>query len=268
MSLPIKWSNFWIIIGIVVACVGLALLISFLINCGDRQAVSSSHDELVVVEARGGVLAPALGAWGQIADRGGCDRLPDGMSCDDGYWCNGFEQCISGWCVSGESPCETPCDEMHRTCAAECVFDEDCDDNIWCNGQEWCCTWENSDLHCEKYHCYDGPGPCGTPIWGVLTVCDCEFDLPCLDTCRPCREDVECDDGCWCNGRERCGREDEGRHWGICLHAVGSRPCGDDEVCQEEWMRCEPRIEPECRRDSDCEGLEVYCDENGKCQNF
>lgn len=253
----------WVVVVVATSC----LLGLFFCSCHcDYPRTTTSYDELVEAEARGGVLAPVLGAWGQIATRGACWSRPDGSTCDDGYWCNGVERCVAGWCVQGDPPCETPCDEMHQICAAECVFDSDCDDGIMCNGEEWCCTWEKSDLHCEKYHCYDGVSPCGTPIWGVLTVCDCEYDLPCFDVCRPCREDRECDDGCWCNGRERCGRKDEGHHWGICLKVPGSRPCGDGEVCQEEWMRCVP--EPECWRDADCTGLEEYCNEDGKCQKF
>ena len=189
-----------------------------------------------------------------------CLDMQDGDSCSDGLWCNGAETCQGGICKSGEPACDTPCDEEHRHCAEECVFDSDCDDGIQCNGQEWCCTWEKSDWHCEKYKCYSGVSPCGHPVWGVLTVCDQEWDI-----CRPCRADYECDDGCWCNGMERCGTEAEEHHYGVCLHAVGSHPCGEEEICIEEKHSCEPV--PECRRNSDC-GPEMWCDENGKCHSW
>jgi hypothetical protein len=189
-----------------------------------------------------------------------CRDRPDGDSCSDGLWCNGEETCQGGVCVPGEPPCDTPCDEMHRICADECVFDSDCDDGLWCTGAEWCCTREKADWHCEKYHCYPGVSPCGHPVWGVLTVCDREQDV-----CRPCQADEECDDGCWCNGMERCGTKADGHHYGVCLHAVGSNPCGDDEICNDEKHACEPA--PECRRDSDC-SPEMWCDENGKCQSW
>ena len=151
-------------------------------------------------------------------------------------------------------------DSQHRVCGAECVFDSDCDDGITCNGIDWCCTWGNVGRgFCEKYHCYSDPGPCGNPIWSVMTVCDCDWDDPCNDVCRPCRADYECDDGCFCNGEERCEN-------GLCLKVVGSRPCVQGETCMEEWMRCESTV-PECQRDADC-GVEEFCDENGKCQDY
>jgi hypothetical protein len=184
-------------------------------------------------------------------------------SCSDGLWCNGEETYQGGVCVPGEPPCEGPCDEMHRHCAEECVFDSDCDDGLECTGQEWCCTWEKSDWGCEKYRCYPGPSPCGSPVWSVLTVCDCLWDEPCYDTCRSCRADHECDDGCWCNGEEWCGRE--GNQAGLCLHVVGSRPCQGDQVCDEENRHCNDP--PECRQDSEC-GLEGWCDEYGKCHSW
>jgi len=195
-----------------------------------------------------------------------CRDKTDGTPCSDGRWCNGLEHCENEFCIAGKPTCTTPCDEQHRMCVAECVFDSDCDNGIQCDGEEWCCTWDNTDKGCEKYHCYATPSPCGQPIWSVLTVCDCDFDDPCYDTCRSCQADYECDDRCWCNGEERCGTKDEGINWGLCLHKIGSRPCLQDEVCNEEWRRCDPRIPPECRRDSDC-GLEGWCDENGKCHN-
>ncbi len=206
---------------------------------------------------------------------GFCTDKPDGTSCSDDLWCNGLEECYGGVCRAGEPACETPCDEEHRHCVdiGGCVYDSDCDDGIMCNGEEWCCTGDNTQFSCEKYHCYDSFSPCGQPIWGVMTVCGMDFceywpDEPCYDACRPCKADFECDDGCFCNGHERCGTEEEAHHWGICMHAVGSRPCQDGEVCEEEWQRCRP--EPDCWRDRDCDdGLYCntnFCDENGKCQ--
>lgn len=192
-----------------------------------------------------------------------CIDGQDGDSCSDGLWCNGEETCQGGVCMPGEPPCETPCDEIHRICAEECVFDSDCDDGLECTGKEWCCTWEKSDWGCEKYHCYPGPSPCGSPVWSVLTVCDCLWDEPCYDACRPCQADHECDDGCWCNGKEWCGKE--GSQAGLCLHVVGSQPCPQGKVCDEENRHCNDP--PECHRDFDC-GLEGWCDENGKCHNW
>ena len=186
----------------------------------------------------------------------------DGTPCDDGIWCNGMESCQDGICVDGDPPCSGPCDEIHKHCPAECAIDADCDNGIDCDGKEWCCTLEKTDWGCEKYYCYDGFSPCGQPIWGVFTVCDCDWDEPCNDACRPCQEDCECNDGIYCNGMERCGTEAEGNHWGICLHAVGSRPC-PNSLCNEEKRMCAP----ECISDRDCSS-EQWCDLNGKCQSY
>ena len=148
-----------------------------------------------------------------------------------------------------------------------CWVDDDCNDGVWCTGREWCCNQAALDygIQCNEGKCYTGVSPCGQPVASVLAVCDCLWDYPCNDTCRGCYDDIECDDNFFCNGRERCGTEAEGHHWGLCLHVPGSHPCKPDEYCYAEEQRCgEP---PECRRDSDCPGLEAWCDENGKCQD-
>jgi hypothetical protein len=188
-----------------------------------------------------------------------CLDRQDGDSCSDGLWCNGEETCQGGLCVPGEPACETPCDEMHRHCAAECVFDSDCDDGLWCTGQEWCCTWENSELDCQKYHCYQDFSPCGAPLWAPLAICD-----KTTDTCRGCYSDEECDDGLYCTGVERCSTMFP---WQGTCYAHTPPPCIEDPdlVCDEEAMKCVTR--PECRADSDCD-LEEWCDENGKCQSY
>jgi hypothetical protein len=49
------------------------------------------------------------------------------------------------------------------------------------------------------------------------------------------------------------------------LHVPYSSPCSDQEFCIEEKRSCEPV--PECWRDSDC-GPEMWCDENGKCNQY
>ena len=204
---------------------------------------------------------PCLGGVGLVHRQSilVCQDKQEGDSCSDGLWCNGEETCRAGVCVSGQPPCETPCDEVHRHCAAECVFDSDCDDGIWCTGEEWCCTWENSELGCEKYHCYPGQGQCGPKMWAPYAICDTT-----TDTCRGCYTAEECDDGLYCTGREVCSTT---YPWqGVCLHAQELPPCvGDNELCDEEWDRCYEAL-PECEWDYQC-GPERFCDQTGKCQD-
>ena len=148
-----------------------------------------------------------------------------------------------------------------------CADDWDCRDRIWCNGAEWCCyDWRIATRGCQKNRCYAGISPCGIPMWEMDTICSIEFcdqwpNEPCHDECRNCRADFECDDGHWCNGRELC----VGGNWGYkaCQRNYADMPCPDIMLCHEEKHYCAP----ECLRDSQC-GLEQYCDENGKCQNY
>lgn len=158
---------------------------------------------------------------------------------------------VRQWCLK---------DEMHKICAAECVFDSDCDDGIWCNGQEWCCTWENSTRCKEKYICHKGESQCGPKMWAPLAICDED-----TDTCRGCYTAEECDDGYFCTGRERCSTM---YPWqGVCLRADELPPCiGENELCDEENDRCYFAI-TECEYDYQC-GSEEWCDQTGKCQKL
>ncbi len=50
-----------------------------------------------------------------------CEAVPanEGLSCDDGIFCNGTETCSAGTCVSSGDPCAPLfCDETTRTCTA------------------------------------------------------------------------------------------------------------------------------------------------------
>ena len=149
-----------------------------------------------------------------------------------------------------------------------CWLDDDCNDGIWCTGREWCCSPRgHSTWNCEIGKCQPGLSPCGQPISSVLAICDKEYD-----TCRGCYTDEECNvdtrytsvNWDWCGGPRRCGGSDEGHHYGICLSA-GSFPCEWYEDCDHEAQTCNPQ--PECRYDNDC-GLEMWCDENSKCQEY
>lgn len=94
---------------------------------------------------------------------------------------------------------------------------------------------------------------------------------PVIETCTPegmdstlgeaCATDQDCDDGCYCNGVERCEA-------GACV--AGADPCPDEvdctaDVCLEEANRCfhEPQHEL-CSNGNACDGIEI-CDLANGC---
>ena len=70
-----------------------------------------------------------------------CD---DNSDCDNGLFCDGAEQCVSGVCVVGDDPCDNDqtCNEGSDTCVGivepDCNDDSDCTDGVFCNGEETC----------------------------------------------------------------------------------------------------------------------------------
>ena len=89
-----------------------------------------------------------------------------------------------------------------------------------------------------------------------------------IEWCVPeCAENIECDDGLWCNGEETCDP------WFQCR--AGEDPCPDDgkfctgeESCDEAGDQCEIINLPDCSDDSEyCNGDE-YCNEGqNKCDH-
>lgn len=114
---------------------------------------------------------------------------------------------------------------------------------------------------------------------------DVWLPTPVIDTCTPegmdatlgesCAADSTCDDGCFCNGIERCEA-------GTCV--AGADPCVDEvdctvDACLEEANRCfhEPR-HVMCSNGDACDGLELcdliagcitgvppYCNDDDSC---
>ena len=137
--------------------------------------------------------------------------------CDDGLYCNGFENCVDGECRSGFAPCADGqfCDETIDICRDLCESGADCDDGLYCNGAESC--------NLETGECRPGTPPCETDLF-------CHEDaMSCTDLCSV---DAHCEDGLFCNGTETC---DTGT--GECQD--GQAPvCGDDEICDEDADAC------------------------------
>ncbi len=56
----------------------------------------------------------------------GCTFTNNTASCDDGFWCDGPDQCADGACVAvGPPPCASFCNEAMMACQ-ECASDTDC----------------------------------------------------------------------------------------------------------------------------------------------
>jgi len=177
--------------------------------------------------------------------------------CDDGFFCNGPEQCLNGFCSPSAGPscndgiaCTSDsCDEAADSCA-HAPIDASCQDGAFCNGQERC-----DDV----LGCVDGPDPF------------CDDDVPCTigscneaqDRCELFFDDAACADGQFCNGGEQCT-------------LLGCRPgtavaCDDligctDDFCDELNDRCDATgVEARCSDGLACSGVEV-CDEAFGCR--
>ena len=76
-----------------------------------------------------------------------------------------------------------------------------------------------------------------------------------VDADVECRSNVDCDDGLFCNGRERCR--------GVRCED-GDRPCGNG-ACNEARNRCEAdEPEPECVSNADCQDG-IFCNGFERC---
>lgn len=140
------------------------------------------------------------------------DLCITGQDCDDGVFCNGAENCVSGHCVPGDRPCapHEGCHENTDSCGP-CTADDQCADGVFCNGVE----------RCESGVCGSGSRPCAEEQ-------GCHEDT---DLCGPCDADDQCRDDLFCNGREVCLPS------GLCGHA--DEPCtGDCDTCDESSLTC------------------------------
>lgn len=144
--------------------------------------------------------------------------------CQDGFFCNGAERCVSGQCEPGQGPsCDDgvactvdECSEVLGACAAT-PSDAACDDGAFCNGQEVC----DPTLDCQP----------GTP--------------------------VGCDDGIACT-LDRCDEASRGCVSTIVdgdLDTFISTVCGGDD-CDDANAAVNPGATEQCadNLDNDCDG--------------
>ena len=155
---------------------------------------------------------------------------PNFTFCNDGLFCNGDDQCLSGQCTIHTNPpcagnqCRT-CNEISNTCVNRPNFSS-CDDGLFCNGADSC-------------------------LGGLCTVhinppCDgADGDGDCSETCNEATNSCtgndpngsSCNDGLFCNGNDTCSN-------GLCVGHSGD-PCpgadGDSdcsERCNELLNNC------------------------------
>ena len=148
---------------------------------------------------------------------------PDYSLCDDGVYCDGVDECISGTCTSnGTDPClpldvtdiycNTSCDETTDTCTANDPDATVCDDGIYCNGADTCtsgiCSTNAGDPCSGGSECQDVcTEEADTCLSALGTACSTDGEI--------CTDDV-------CNGL------------GFCVHIPDAT---NDSSCTVRGMR-------------------------------
>ncbi|MGD2110168.1 MAG: trypsin-like peptidase domain-containing protein, partial [Phycisphaerae bacterium] len=189
----------------------------------------------------------------EIWGAGGGPECTIPADCDDGLYCNGAEDCVSGSCVAGTPPncndgvgcTDDSCNEGTDSCD-NVPNDGSCSDGLYCNGAETC----HATLDCQSGtapNCNDGVG---------CTDDSCNEGT---DSCDNVPDDGNCDDGAYCNGAETC-------HATLDCQA-GSDPCVGFFGCDEINDLCVECFDNgDCDDGAYCNGAET-CDGLGVCQN-
>jgi hypothetical protein len=183
---------------------------------------------------------------------GECEAEPvsDHVACDDGSWCDGTNECISGDCVAvdGSEPCATGnscilpvCDEpdvgqIEGTCGTQILDQVSCNNSLYCDGPDTCYTGS----------CTSGPDPCNDLVVAECEVRSCDEDA---NECAPANapDYTLCVDDSKCNGEEVCldgdctpgvafCEDNNGCTTDICAENGGSPTCNyniadDGEPC-------------------------------------
>ncbi|MBI4719448.1 MAG: hypothetical protein HY763_16760, partial [Planctomycetes bacterium] len=228
-----------------------------------------------------------------------CDEDAD---CDDGWFCNGAEDCVGGRCRFSDWPCEfdETCNEEFDRCD-ECEEDEECEDDVPCTADSCeegrcrnlaqhadcddddACTDDlcnPSDAQADENGCVHSAVECPAG-----TVCDggecspapCTAAAGCDDN-DPCTHNVcarglcafttvDCDDGLFCTGVESCDPIT-----GECVS--GGDPCGASgalAVCDEATDSCADSgivctVDADCDDGAFCNGIETCDVETGDCE--
>lgn len=235
-----------------------------------------------------------------------CICVHNNDQCEDGNFCDGDNFCnaATDTCDEGPPPtCNAPlfcsiqyadcveCDDTHAcptqaepSCnssgvCVECTDPVQCQDTSFCNGQESCdgsgVCQNGTPISCTK-NCFRGTSPgavCtsnGTCGSGGICVGFCsELRLQCVQ----CHEDVDCDNGVFCDGVETCvnnvcvagpatsckrciGGSAIGTPCSMNSECPGSTCTGATTFCNESSNQCVL-----CMNDSQCDDFN-YCTSN------
>lgn len=183
------------------------------------------------------------------AAAGGCTftPVPNGQSCGNLDFCDGFETCQAGACANGPAPlCDdgNPCTVdgcgastgcTHAAVAGCCFTDGDCVDGDLCT----------IDERCVGGTCASTPRGCNDG--NACTQDGCVPASGCVAT--PLLDGTSCADAQACDGLETCGG-------GICR--PGTPPdCNDDNACTSDT----------CNNVTGCQHAAIggCCDDDGDC---
>ena len=166
--------------------------------------------------------------------------------------------------------------EVPKECCA-CEKDEECDDGKFCNGKELCSPL--SDI-ADKHGCRPA-----IPSWvcDPIDACDedadrcvectkdahCNDDKDCtIDKCvnQHCKHEAQdsiCDDGQFCNGKEKCVPTNPSSGSSGCI--PGKPPCPPATTCNETLDDCRCTSDAECDDGHPC--TEDLCTA-GACQHI
>jgi hypothetical protein len=157
-----------------------------------------------------------------------------------------------------QSPNKSLLPTIPKECCA-CEKDEECNDGKFCNGKERCLP---QDEYSDEHGCIPAMPPW---VCDPIDACDedadqcvqCMTDAHCndqkdctVDKCvnHKCQHDAQnsiCDDGQFCNGREKCVPTNPSGGSSGCI--PGKPPCPPATTCNEEMDECS------CRTDADCD---------------
>ncbi len=129
--------------------------------------------------------------------------LADGVSCEDGLFCDGAEVCRAGACAPGVpvvcddgNACTTDvCDESRRACTHTAVSGC-CTADAQCAPSDACHT----NARCTANRCTDDPVVC--PAGGECATATCDPRTGCGTTSLP--DGTPCDDGNVCTTNDVC----------------------------------------------------------------
>ncbi len=129
-----------------------------------------------------------------------CVSTPDDTLCDDTLFCNGVEICQVGvGCVAGTAiDCADAISCTVDTCNETTDLCENTTDNTLCDNGLFC---DGAEICDPQFGCGSGPR---VDCSGATVGCAVGFCNEILNVCSVTPNDALCDNGLFCDGRERC----------------------------------------------------------------